>query len=440
MSAINLLNRMAGKLQHAIDVHQQGQLDVAEKIYREILKKQPSNADALHFYGVLLHQRGQSGKAIACIQRCLGIVPGYIDARLNLSNVYQESGDHQQAERALRKVIELDNQNPKAYNNLGVVLRKSKQPDNAVLYLAKAIELSPDNAEFLRNFGNVYIDLEDYASAVEYFRRSIQLQPKQNEAYRNLWQMLLRQGEHELAAEVVAEWYASDPNNPIARHHYLSTQMDDVPQRASDDYVRQTFDRFAASFDQVLQGLDYQAPQRVMEAVVDRFGKPEQNLTILDAGCGTGLCGPLLKPYALKLLGVDLSSAMLNKAHGRQVYQQLIESDLVGYLSGVNQFFDLLVSADTLCYFGCLRGFLEVTHRSLSTSGILIFTLEHCLDDAVDEYKLNHHGRYSHRIEYVLHLLADTHFQLICIKTVFLRNEAGQAVEGLLVTAEAVRS
>jgi SAM-dependent methyltransferase len=35
---------------------------------------------------------------------------------------------------------------------------------------------------------------------------------------------------------------------------------------------------------------------------------------VLDAGCGTGLCGPLLRPLARRLVGVDLSPAMVGAA------------------------------------------------------------------------------------------------------------------------------
>ena len=37
---------------------------------------------------------------------------------------------------------------------------------------------------------------------------------------------------------------------------------------------------------------------------------------MLDAGCGTGLCGPLIAPHARRLVGVDLSGQML--AHARE--------------------------------------------------------------------------------------------------------------------------
>ena len=48
-------------------------------------------------------------------------------------------------------------------------------------------------------------------------------------------------------------------------------------------------------------------------------------LEVLDAGCGTGLAAPLLGPYARRLVGVDLSGAMLEQARALPQYDELVE-------------------------------------------------------------------------------------------------------------------
>ena len=53
---------------------------------------------------------------------------------------------------------------------------------------------------------------------------------------------------------------------------------------------------------------------------------------MLDAGCGTGLCGPLIAPYARRLVGVDLSERMLAQARARDVYDELVKGELTAYL------------------------------------------------------------------------------------------------------------
>ena len=57
-----------------------------------------------------------------------------------------------------------------------------------------------------------------------------------------------------------------------------------------------------------------------MLAEVEReFGNRSGSWDVLDAGCGTGLCGPGLRGRAGRLVGVDLSPEMLKRAAGRGV-------------------------------------------------------------------------------------------------------------------------
>ena len=121
----------------------------------------------------------------------------------------------------------------------------------------------------------------------------------------------------------------------------------DVPARASDAYVQRTFDQFADSFDQVLQRLEYRAPQLLVDLVARVLGPGQGKLDVLDAGCGTGLCGALLKAWAHRLVGVDLSSKMVEKARLREVYDHLVVGELTAYLSTHAAAYDLVVSADT---------------------------------------------------------------------------------------------
>ena len=83
--------------------------------------------------------------------------------------------------------------------------------------------------------------------------------------------------------------------------------------------------------------------------------EPLKRLDVLDAGCGTGLCGPLVAPYARRLVGVDLSEGMLVHAKEKNVYHALMKAELTDYLHDNSEAFDLIVSADTLVYFGDLR-------------------------------------------------------------------------------------
>ena len=90
-------------------------------------------------------------------------------------------------------------------------------------------------------------------------------------------------------------------------------------------FVEKTFDSFAASFESKLAKLLYRAPELVAAMLADSDVEASKRLDVLDAGCGTGLCGPLIAPYARRLVGVDLSARMLAQAHARKVYDELVK-------------------------------------------------------------------------------------------------------------------
>ena len=421
-------------LNQAIKTHQEGNLAAAEKMYRSVLRSIPNQPDACHYLGVLFHQCGRSGEAIASINRAIMVSPNYTDAYNNLGNVYKETGDLEKATNAYRKVIELSPNHSAALNNWGVVLKDLGEYAEAIAVIQKAIELEPTKADYFQNLGNVFRLQGDLKKSAEACRQSIALQPYQADAYIGLWSTLYLDCDFDEAAKVLLQWLAFDPENAIAKHTYAAFKGGElVPERASDDYVQQTFDDFAGSFDQVLKRLDYRAPDLVAQAVSRVYPTPCKDLAVLDAGCGTGLCGPLLSPYAASLVGVDLSPKMLAKAEGRGVYDELTAAELVRYLGQRPVNFDLIVSADTLVYFGELGTFIQAAKNALRPGGHLVFTLEK--GDCDEGFKLNIHGRYSHKQEYVESLIISSGMQITAIENEKLRNEGGVPVLGILVTA-----
>ena len=87
-----------------------------------------------------------------------------------------------------------------------------------------------------------------------------------------------------------------------------------------------------ASFDSKLAKLSYRAPALVAAMLEDSGVEASKSLDVLDAGCGTGLCGPLMAPYARRLVGVDLSAGMLAQAKEKNVYDELFKVELTAYL------------------------------------------------------------------------------------------------------------
>ena len=425
----------------AVARHQNGRLDEAEQIYDAVLGVAPDHPDALHFMGVLKHQRGETEAAIDLIGRSIAVAPAHADAHNNLGNVYREAGQPEKARKAYERAIELNPSHVPALSNLGLVLRSLGHWEEAIATLERARGLAPQDPNVLLNLGNVYRQRKRFRDAVVAFREAIASSPYDPEAYRCLAFTLYAMGERTEAVTLLRQWLAVDPENPTARHLLAAYTEEDLPERASDPYVRQIFDFFAPSFDAVLGGLAYRAPHLIAERVAALVGPADASLSVLDAGCGTGLCAPLIKPYARTLVGVDLSPGMLDRARLGGLYDELAESELTAFMAGREAAFDLIVAADTFCYFGALLPVFRAAAGTLHSGGLLVFTLERAEDKVQDRgFALNVHGRYAHSEASVLAALGEAGFGEVRIATDILRKERLEDVTGLIVSARQVGS
>jgi hypothetical protein len=94
--------------------------------------------------------------------------------------------------------------------------------------------------------------------------------------------------------------------------------------------------------------------------------------------------------------------------------------------------FDLIVSADTLVYFGDLKGVIAALAGALRPNGLVMFTLEQAVGNSAGvDYRLELHGRYSHDQVYLERLLTLSGLQSKIIHA-DLRTEAGAPVRGLV--------
>lgn len=416
----------------AILFQKHGQLGDADALYKQILEKVPDHPDVLHFAGVLAHQQGRSDEAIDLIQQSLTIDPEQADCYSNLGIVYKARGRLEDAVAAYRRAIAINPSHPNAYSNLGVLLKAENKPAEAEEAYRTAIRLDPSHIEAHHNLGVLLASVGRTKEAVECYCRVTTLSPKHPEARRLLAMAHCTLGETDKAIQIFREWVAEEPDNPIAQHMLAATSGEGVPARAADDYVEKVFDDFAGSFDQKLTSLSYQAPHIVAAMLADTGRPASRELSILDAGCGTGLCGPLLAPWARRLVGVDLSAGMLARAAEKNVYDALIKAELTEFLRSHREAFDVIVSADTLVYFGDVSEVASAAAAALQPGGVFLFTLEELNEPGSQPFALHTHGRYAHAPAHVSERLEAAGL-IVDIVRAELRMEAGLPVQGLAV-------
>jgi predicted TPR repeat methyltransferase len=419
----------------AILLQKNEQLAEAHEVYRRVLETAPDHPRALHYAGVLAHQQGRNGEALALIERSLALVSDQADWYSNLGIVLQSDDRLDRAIDSYRRAIAIDPSHANAHNNLGVLLRATGQPVDAEAVYRAAIRLNPEHIDAYTNLGILLNGLKRTEEAAACYCKVITLRPKHREARKLLALAHCTLGEVDKAVDIFEQWLEEEPGDPIARHMLAACTGRDVPERASNGFVEKTFDGFAASFESKLARLSYRAPALVAAMLEDSGLEHSHRLDVLDAGCGTGLCGALVAPFARRLVGVDLSEGMLAHANDKNVYHALIKAELTDYLRDHSEAFDLIVSADAVVYFGDLTGVIAGFAGALRPNGLLVFTLEQAVGDSAGvDYRLELHGRYSHVPAYVERLLTFSGLQSTIVQAE-LRTEAGAPVPGLVIRA-----
>lgn len=417
----------------------------AEQAYRRALDLEPEMAPAHNNLGNVLRDQGALPEAAQTYARALRLQPEFFAAAANLAQVLARLDDTPRAdvqvayERALaiaERTGRRDSDVANIHNARGNLLHAAGRATDAIEAYREAVAIDPGFFEAHLNLAQAYARELQLPLAVESLRAAIALRPDELAPYKRLALALRRLQRNDEATAVYRAWHERDPDDPIAAH---MANVGDVepPERASDEYVAREFDEFADNFEAVLlDKLDYQAP-RLVAAALSRAGlSTRDDLEVLDAGCGTGLCAGFLRPLAGRLTGVDLSGKMLDKARARASYDVLLEAELRTFLGAHPQAFDVVVAADVLLYFGRLEELTVAIRRALRPGGVAVFTVEGG-PETPRGWGLGEGGRYTHDPRYLRSVLKAAGLTVSEMVEEQLRLELGEPVMGWVVTATA---
>ena len=298
-------------------------------------------------------------------------------------------------------------------------LLEQNRDRDASIVLRNALETFPNHCQMMLKLGEIlhqYPAFQD--EAIELLSRVISINASVFAAYRPLVWTLNYRRRHEEAVTTLRGWCAAAPTDPVAAHLLAAYTRESIPDRASDAFVKHTFDQAAETFDTYLRDtLQYRAPEALGTHLATLVpASAGASLDVLDMGCGTGLSAPVLRPWARHLSGVDLSTGMLEKAREANGYDILDAAELTVYLdqkSVSGPQFDLLFAADTLVYFGRLDEVLNKAFAALRAGGWIAFTVEHLstrANDSESQFSLETTGRYKHSEEYVVATLSSAGF------------------------------
>ncbi|HEX4176878.1 MAG TPA: tetratricopeptide repeat protein [Rhizomicrobium sp.] len=344
------------------------------------------------------------------------------------------AGDLGRAAALIVQAIEGDGGVPSFHYNLGIVLKAASRLEDAAACYQRALALKPDYAEAHNNLGNVWKALGKKDEAMASFAQALVARPGYGEAHYNLGVFFGEAGEKDKAEAHLQACLAQDPADSRGVRMLLAhLGQAAAPQRASQAQMIQLYDQRARSWD---SDRSYHGHELVAQALRACAGSAK--LDILDAGCGTGLAGALVRDIAGRLDGVDISQPMLERAHAKLIYDALYQEDLVKFLSGHKDSYDAIISAATLIHFGDLRPAFRAAAPGLRSGGLFVFTLFFNETDDADfapaaSFDLARHGCYRHAAGYVKRLAQETRFAVDMLERAVHEHDLnGQPVPGLV--------
>jgi len=421
----------------AMSLLRRGQIDDAESMLGDVLAAHPDQPDAVHLLGLCHHERNDPDSAQRLIREAIRFWPDG-DRQVcvpwnNLGNVLVESAQPEAAVAAYRAAVSAQPEASGTWSNLAGLLRRLGRLDEAEQAARQAVVAGAADPHAWFTLARVLIEIGDVHGGLQAHASAVALAPRDAVGREEVLRSLAVLGHRNEAAALWGEWLQDCPDDPIALHHQAAC-VGRPPPCAADAYVENVFDSFASSFDAKLARLGYRAPELVVGALTERLGFEAQWGTVADLGCGTGLVGMLLHQRARRLVGADLSHAMLERARRRGVYDELTQTNLVTFLQGESGSFDVVVAADVLCYFGVLDEMIAAAANALRPGGVIVFTVE-SLPEVSGDWVLAMTGRYAHSPRYIETAMAG--FDDVAMDPCELRMEAGLPVPGLLVSAHA---
>jgi tetratricopeptide (TPR) repeat protein len=250
------------QFKRAVKLHQQGDLAMAEFMYRQILREEPDYIEVTYLLGLLANQTGRPAEAVERINKYLEVRPDdaqavailglcYFDLKeyataaqsfstslemnpgsdhimQNLAKAQFQLGDYEAARLSYFSLLLANERDTDVMQGLAVCEQKIGNYDVALGILENAIVLEPRSADLHFTYGNVLWAAKDHRNAVEAYGAAITLKPDFMEAYANCASTLKDMGMISEAMALYDTALKLCPTHPEANYNRALLHLSDL--------------------------------------------------------------------------------------------------------------------------------------------------------------------------------------------------------------------
>jgi len=397
--------------------------------YRKAIAKEPTFINAWYNLGLALNKTNQLNEARQTWQKIINLAPDHLAARFQLASLLMKTEKTDEALTEFLLIEKIEPHHFETQSNLAACYVKKGRLIDARIHYKKALELESKDTQTLFNLGVLETQLGDMDSAIQYYQKAVLLDPDFFAAHNNLGALFIAKEHIPFALRHFQKAARLQPDNTSLQYTIQALSQNSRLLSAPTDYIKSLFDSYADHYDQhLLTALDYQIPLH-FERILKKQQPAHNTLDILDLGCGTGLCGTIVKSFAKTLTGVDLSEKMLDIARDKNMYDTLECNDLNSFFTQHNTTYDLIIAGDVLVYIGELDLFFQQIQKALRHGGLFLFNTE---ISETENHTMNQSGRFSHQKKYIETLAKKNHLDITHYEKAVTRLQNNEPVYGHL--------
>jgi predicted TPR repeat methyltransferase/Tfp pilus assembly protein PilF len=444
-----------------------GQCKEAKKAHNQSLILDPEHLGACYNLALIFLFEKDYTKAQEYLIRAREIDPEDIEVLNNLGNTYLHQGQIQQARSLYAQALSHNQYYGEALYNMAMSYQSTGENIEVKRRLQMLLEIHPKHLRGMRTLADIMITDHDYYSAEQLLHMATQLAPSHVPTWSSLADTLVQQDQYSAAITVIEQTLALEETSyswvqlgvvqkELQSQKELDISTEDIahsfrraleleptsgkaryildmiegrtPDRAPLDYVENLFNFYAPKFEEHLVDiLEYKTPQQLKDFLWESQTTREFP-NILDLGCGTGLMGMLLHEHSKTLIGVDISSLMLQKAAEKKIYTTLHQDDIFAVFTHNMPRYELIVAADVLVYIGDLQPLFSLLPPQMTKGALFLFSIEECPEG----FFLGPEARFLHSVSHIQESLPSS-MSIISTKEAPLRKNNDTWVKGLLI-------
>jgi predicted O-linked N-acetylglucosamine transferase (SPINDLY family) len=176
----------------AISAFNQRNLADAERLFKEVLRSDPSHVPALNLLSVVLMSTERFAEAETFITRAISLAHGSDVSHYNYGIILKRLNRPTQALQQFDKALHLNSDVPETWNNRGTIFNDLRQYKQAIFDFDQALALKPDFSEARANKGKALIGLKRYGEALAAHDEAIALNSDLAEAWLGRGTVLVR--------------------------------------------------------------------------------------------------------------------------------------------------------------------------------------------------------------------------------------------------------